>query len=423
MYSIFQDPRVNVLEKLVDLLFESKKEFIIEDSSIVKHLEHLEDLILFSRERFLNTVRGLLKITRQHEGGDETLVVEKIDGAPALFFLQDPRNNKFGVSTKSIGGKTQKIAHSSKEIRALFEAPGLQEKLKSALLFLGELELGGYAFQGDIMFTKEDVRKQRIKGKDYLVFTPNVLTYAVAIDSNSELYRKIASSEFGIVIHTVYKVSEKEGLELNRVYQPQLIYDLVEQASKIDGLFMTHPFHPQIKLEVSEKDIEVIEKILGQIEKTLYKYPTVKTKELFAQFINYEIKTGEIATEAENMHKEFVEFLNSKKAEEVAKRKTAKGKASVEANFEKIYTEVNSPSFQKFVRTYVSALEIKRIFLDVFKKVSSKLGGTFFKKGDDFELTGPEGFVIAADEGIVKLVDRGIFSKTNFLFGAFNKEK
>jgi len=207
------------------------------------------------------------------------------------------------------------------------------------------------------------------------------------------------------------------------VYQPQLIYDLVEQASKIDGLFMTHPFHPQIKLEVSEKDIEVIEKILGQIEKTLYKYPTVKTKELFAQFINYEIKTGEIATEAENMHKEFVEFLNSKKAEEVAKRKTAKGKASVEANFEKIYTEVNSPSFQKFVRTYVSALEIKRIFLDVFKKVSSKLGGTFFKKGDDFELTGPEGFVIAADEGIVKLVDRGIFSKTNFLFGAFNKEK
>jgi hypothetical protein len=68
-------------------------------------------------------------------------------------------------------------------------------------------------------------------------------------------------------------------------------------------------------------------------------------------------------------------------------------------------------------------LQIKRIFLKLFAAVQSRIGETFFKKGSALEKTGPEGFVIAADDGIVKLVDREIFSRTNFLMGAFNKPR
>lgn len=424
MYQIFEDPKQTALEKLVDLLFETKREFIVEDSAIIRHLEHLEDLTITSKDRFINTIRQLLKLAHQHEGSDDTMVVEKIDGAPALFFLNDPRNNKFGVSTKSIGGKTQKIAHSNKEIQKLFESEGLQNKLSAALLHLSELNLGGYAFQGDVLFTKEDIHKQRVKGKDYLTFTPNVLMYAVAIDSASELYQKIATSDFGIVVHTVYKVEDIGGsLSLTPMRNFGAIYDLVEQGSKTEGMFITHPYHPQIKLEVSEKDIANIEKILARLEKTNYKYPTVKAKDYFNQFINHEIKSGTVATTAEGMLKNFISFLDTKKAEEVNKRKTDKGKATVEGNFQKIYDEIKMPTFMNFLRVYVDAMEVKRIFLGVFSKVGSKLGTTFFKKGEGFETTGTEGFILAADEGIVKLVDRNVFSKTNFLMGAFNKPK
>jgi len=423
MYSIFKDPKIEAINQLVSVLFEQKTELLVEDSSIIKHLEHLEDLVLTSKDRFVKTIQSLLKIAVQHEGADDTLVVEKIDGAPALFILNDPRTNTVGVSTKSIGGKSQKIAHSKKEVAELFESEGLQVKLNSALLHLGGLDFGHYAFQGDVLFTKEDIAKQRIKGKDYLTFTPNVLMYAVAIDANSDLYQKISTSDFGIVIHTIYKVHENAGqLELNRTWAPKEILNLIEQGSKVDGLFITHPFHPQIKLDVSEEDIAQVNNMLVELEKIEYKNIDVKTKEYFDRYINAEIKKTGVSLEPRELLNKFISFLDEELAKETAKLKTEKGKEGISAKFDKIKREVKTPQFINLLTAYSLALKIKRVFLDVFSHISSKIGGTFFKQGQEITQTGPEGFVLSVDDGIVKLVDRNIFSKSNFLFGTFNKK-
>jgi hypothetical protein len=415
MFWLFEDARLKAIENIVGILLERKEELLLEDSGVIKHLTHLEDLVLDGKVQFVNVIKNLLRIARQHEGADDTLVVEKIDGAPALFFLNDPRNGEFGVSTKSIGSKTQKIAHSSKEIRNLFDKEGLQIKLEAALIYLKGLNLNNYAFQGDVLFTREDVRKQRIKGKDYLTFTPNVLMYAVAIDSNSELYKKVASSEFGLVVHTIYKIEkDDESLKLTQVRNPQVIYNLVKQAEDVQGLFMTHPFHPQIKLEVAEEDIKKIEDLLAELEKTSYKSPSPFTKQLFARFVNAMIRENwPVSWEG------FNSWIQQDMNTEMVKKKTKKGQDAVEEKYYKVQEEIESPSFRNFLKAYLTALEIKKIFLRVFGKVQSKLGATFFGQ----ELTGPEGFVLSADDGIVKLVDRTVFSRQNFLFGSFNLKK
>jgi hypothetical protein len=421
MYQVFRNPREEALRGLVDVLFEQKCELLLENSSIIKHLEHLEDLTQTNRERFIATIRGLLQLARQHEGSGEMMVVEKIDGAPALFILIDPRTGTLGVSTKSIGAKAQKIYHSPKELKDV--APGLKEKLEAALLSLRNLPLGGRAFQGDVLFTKSDIRKRRIKGKDYLTFKPNVLMYAVAVDANSELYRKVANSEFGIVIHTVYDVETTPdgNLQLNYTKNPQAIYDLVEKGNDKAGLYMTHPYHPQIKLEVDEKVVADIEKMLAQLEKIKYKIPSQKLREYFNMFVNKQVREGEISMDAVQLAQDFRSYMERKKEEEMAKRKTEKGKESVAAGFDVLITGPQRVDIG-FLRVYTLAIKIKSHFIKIFSKVGSKIGETFFEKGEDIESTGPEGFVISSgQDGIVKLVDRGVFSKTNFLFGAFNK--
>jgi hypothetical protein len=184
---------------------------------------------------------------------------------------------------------------------------------------------------------------------------------------------------------------------------------------------MTHPYHPQIKLEVDEKVVADIEKMLAQLEKIKYKIPSQKLREYFNMFVNKQVREGEISMDAVQLAQDFRSYMERKKEEEMAKRKTEKGKESVAAGFDVLITGPQRVDIG-FLRVYTLAIKIKSHFIKIFSKVGSKIGETFFEKGEDIESTGPEGFVISSgQDGIVKLVDRGVFSKTNFLFGAFNK--
>lgn len=350
--------------------------------------------------------------------GDQYILTHN---SPACYFMIDPRTGTLGVATKGIAAKSQRIYHSPKEMKDV--APGLKEKLEAALIFLRRLPLGGRAFQGDILFTKEDIHKQRIKGKDYLTFKPNVLMYAVAIDNQSELYQKIASGEFGLVVHGVYDVKiVGDSLQLDYVKNPQAILDLVEAGNDIKGLFLTHPYHQQVNINISEEDFGKVEKLLAQIDKARYETPSAKILRYFSQYINYQIKTKGVAKNVVGMKKDFLSFLDVKMAEEMNKESITRKKQSLEKGFTKMKDEVASASLDGFFGVYKDALEIKNIFINIFREIRSKIGATFFQKDNEFELTGPEGFIIASGDGIVKLVDRGVFSRTNFLFGAFSKK-
>ena len=66
---------------------------------------------------------------------------------------------------------------------------------------LPKLGLQG-VYQGDLLYTRGDLKGANIDGEKMITFTPNTITYAVPADS--DIGRRIAKAKLGIVFHTVY---------------------------------------------------------------------------------------------------------------------------------------------------------------------------------------------------------------------------
>ena len=79
----------------------------------------------------------------------------------------------------------------------------LAKKLADSYTYLKDVNIKG-VLQGDLMFTNDKSNKS-IKGKNYITFRPNTITYAA--EPNSPLGRQISSAKLGIVFHTKYSGS------------------------------------------------------------------------------------------------------------------------------------------------------------------------------------------------------------------------
>src|SRR5210317_1591135 len=179
----------------------SFKGFITKEKNT--HLEHLEDDIINRGSKggenainFLNSVRNMLAGS---VGGKLNMSV-KWDGAPAIFCGLNPENGKFFVGTKSVFNVSPKINYTPGDIRSNHSGE-LANKLLVCLRELPKLGLKG-VYQGDLLYTRGDLKIAAINGEKMITFTPNTITYAVP--AASDIGRKIARAKLGIVFHTVY---------------------------------------------------------------------------------------------------------------------------------------------------------------------------------------------------------------------------
>ena len=163
-------------------------QFLTEDKNT--HLEHLEDDILNNglaggqnALRFLGSLMTML----QSNTRSSMNVTVKWDGAPAVFAGTNPDNGRFFVGTKSIFNKTPKINYTNADIDANHSG-GLADKLKIALKYFPALGIPGI-WQGDLLYTSDDLKGADIDGDRVIIFTPNTITYAV--DVRSKVARKI----------------------------------------------------------------------------------------------------------------------------------------------------------------------------------------------------------------------------------------
>lgn len=389
---------------------------------VITHLEHLEDLIITSKKRFITAVKTLLLIV-QGKKDDKSLLLEKIDGSLSIFFLKDPITNTFGIATKNVGIDFKKICHNRREILKNYNIEDVQKKLIAGFNLLKRLDLGGYAFQGDFLFIPEKLKEEKIKGEKYLIFTPNVITYAVKIKSQDELYQKISTAKFGLVIHTIYSVDVKDNkLVLNRVLAPDKIQNLIKQSSVIPELFLISNLHQKVELDNGEEIIKRVQEYMKELQMIKYKKPSDKSKYYFDRYINNKIKEEKLSNTPIDLRLYFIYYLIDKQEEERNKRKTEKGKNGVDKEFGKILKEARSDSFFNLLKVYILAKNIKKEFLTGFDKLPSKIGKTFFKEKGRFIPTAPEGFILETKDDLVKLIDRETFSRRNFLFGAFCKK-
>ena len=132
-----------------------------------QHLEHLEDGIIDNGSKggknailFLKSIKKMLT---GHVGGRLNVTV-KWDGAPAIICGINPENGKFFVATKSLFNVNPKINYTTGDIRKNHEG-ALANKLEICLRELSKLGIKGI-LQGDLLFTKGDVKTQTIDDQE-----------------------------------------------------------------------------------------------------------------------------------------------------------------------------------------------------------------------------------------------------------------
>jgi len=399
----------------------SFKELLNEDTNT--HMEHLEDEIINNGVKgattaiqFLNSLKDMLS-----GGKSKTNITVKWDGAPAIFAGINPENGKFFVATKAMFNKTPKINYTKADIDANHGSEGPSDKLRVALKYLPDLGMKGI-YQGDIMFSKGDLKKETIDDVSMLTFGPNTITYAVPEDS--DLASEMRKASLGVVWHTKYtgdtidSLSASFGVDASKFKKTKNVWSDDAYVDTANAAMFT-PSEVN-KLEKKINQIKGSVKKAGKFLNLLGKEIADKKKWGLAPwmkvFFNTKIRAGVRIADTKKLIKEFEKYYVDRVQKEIDVKKTVQGK--------KPYQDIQKESkkaLRKFktelyftMATYIGILEAKNM---VVKKLETIRGiGTFLRDGDGFKVTAPEGFVAidSADGGAVKLVDRLTFSHANF---------
>lgn len=178
-----------------------KEDSLVHDKLI--HLQHAEDLPLVAGDKGFHQAFGALKAVGENLEGkyNPTKTTIKYDGSPSVVFGH--HGGKFFVASKSAFNKTPKLNYTPEDIQKNHgHAPGLVEKLQSALEHLKKVAPKHGIYQGDLMYTDQD----KHESKDHINFTPNTIMYS--LPKKSEEGRKAAAAKLGIAVHTQYHGSD-----------------------------------------------------------------------------------------------------------------------------------------------------------------------------------------------------------------------
>ena len=398
----------------------SFKQMLFEDKNT--HLEHLEDEIINNglsgaktAVRFLNSLKDMLSGI----GKGSTDVTVKWDGAPAVFAGINPENGKFFVATKSLFNKTPKINYTNADIASNHGSEGPTDKLKIALKHLPKLGMK-CIFQGDIMFTKDDLKQENIDGVSSLTFTPNTITYAVPDDS--ELASTIRKASIGIVWHTKYTgktiagLKASFGVDASKFSTTKNVWSQdagVKNVSKAAGL--------------DKKGIKSLDAKINQIKGAIKKAggffnALAKEKKILSLggqlkiFFNSKIRAGMQLSDTKKLVVEFHKYYVDRMTKEIGSKKREDTKKKYKKIQDQALKELRKHKTEIYFAfaTYLSIKEAKMIVVDQLNKIEGI--GTFLKTPKGFEVTAPEGYVaINAKSGqAVKLVGRLGFSYANF---------
>jgi len=395
-------------------------QFLIE-APVNKHMIHLEENILeLGSEGIAVTLRMLKSVGEKLSGKDSpnSSLTLKWDGAPAIFAGQHPETKKFFVGTKSIFNKEPKINYTNDDIdRNHGHAKVLADKLKVALKHLKPLGIKTI-LQGDMMFTKGDIKSKKIDGQDYEVFQPNTIAYAVP--KGSDMAKEITSADLGVVFHTTYSgssidnLSASFGADVSKIKNSKSTWiQDAEMPSVSDNALWdskeTATYNSKIKkIESLIKKLDL--KFLDELSKSS------QMKLLVQTHVNSRIRTGQRITNPKAHMKDFYKWLETKSEKEIAKVKTQKTKDIKSANHKELINKLKKAE-KDFILLYTiqsAMIDAKEMLVTQLEKIKGMQ--TFVQKSDGYEVTTPEGFV-AIDTltgGAVKLVDRLTFSRNNF---------
>ena len=318
------------------------------------------------------------------------------------------------MAKKGIFNKTPKVYKSHKDIDA--DTSGdLSDKLKIAFDELSKCNIKG-VIQGDIMFTKDDLKSEKIDGIDYWVFHPNTIAYAV--EKNSDEGRTIRAARIGIVFHTTYKgdsfenMSASYGFDVTSLQPPKTLWAVSANLHDLSGT---------VTMTKSETDLVTVQlskagTLFRQVPGTFF--DLLRQNDKLNTYVNafnntfYRNKTAQPAPDKKVV--DLLKYLNDKFQVEINKVTTAAAKERKIAERDSIISLIDKKHMANVFEIQQHLADAKLIIINKLNNLN--MTKTFVKTTKGYKVTKAEGFV-AIDTiggGAVKLVDRMEFSTNNF---------
>ena len=337
-----------------------------------------------------------------------------IHNSPAVFLINSEKG--FAVASKSIFNKNPKLNYTERDI-INNHTGGIVDKLKAALKYFSKIvpNTKNKIWQGDLLYTKNELKTIEKDGKTLIGFQPNTLMYTV--EKDSDLGREIQASKIGIAMHTEYDWDGKDpstmdvskfGISKN-IFKPSkdafVIDTIANKASK--QICFTKQQLADINTHLAATksisgtiDWDICDSELGQYLQT---------------YINTFIRENVAMVEPKQRAEKFFDWINQQIEKQKATKKTLKGKANVDQRFAKVLaTKSQIANIVKLFEIFDHLTAVKLLIIDKLN-AASQYGKFVIKSNGDMESVGDEGFVLTATAAKgVKLVDRYSFSKNNF---------
>lgn len=396
------------------------KDYLLEEKNV--HMEHLDDLVfnegVTGLRRAINFLQDLRDMLAGHSKNKITATV-KWDGAPAIFAGVDPADGKFFVAKKGIFNVTPKLYKTQADIDA--ELTGeLREKFSIALREFSKFGIKSGVYQGDLMFTNGDLKKETIDGENFITFHPNTIVYAVP--SNSELGRSIRKAQIGVVWHTTYTGKTLQSMTAS-FGQP-----IVSKFKHTPTVWMDDATYKDYSgvATFTAAETQVVTDILSNIGKLFHQVDAAAINYIsndpdllmhVKTFNNSKVRAGQVIANP-NVHvQELFHYISDKYQKEIDSKKTEKSKQQWEEKKKKVMKFFVDHPMQDIAKIF----QLMNLIVEAKAHIITKMNEaghikTFLKTNAGFRVTGVEGFV-AIDHltgGAVKVVDRMEFSKANF---------
>ena len=384
------------------------------------HLEHLEDdIINRGSEGGVNAINFLKSVRNMLAGSASGRVNMSVkwDGAPAIICGTNPENGKFFVGTKSVFNKTPKINYTPGDISNNHSGP-VASKLLACLRDLKRLGIKG-VYQGDLLFTRSDLKPAVIDGEKMITFTPNTITYAVP--TSSKLGRRIARARLGIVFHTYYTGKNMQSMTAG--------FGTIKGSTGSTAVYLASAGYTDTSgsSTFTTGELARFDGLIRMAQGSLIKagplLNSMKSNDSLSvgfrlkSFFNHYIKNsqGNSMAKVRVLQDMFREYYEQILKAEISARKTEKGKQkykeALETNLK--FIDKNRSALYFAIASHVSLGNAKNFLIQKLSQIQNI--GHFIRTSTGYRVTNPEGFV-AVDKkaGAVKLVDRLEFSRANF---------
>ena len=393
--------------------------FIIEDKNI--HMEHLEDNVLNggvdgTRQtiNFLQAIRDML-VGHSKKSVDITV---KWDGAPAIFAGIDPNDGQFFVAKKGIFNKTPQLFKTDADIKSGLSG-ALAAKFTIALAEFSKLGIKGI-IQGDLLYTKSDLKTVNFEGQSHIAFQPNTIVYVVPTDI--PLAQKIKSSKIGVVWHTTYSGTDFESMSASfggnissSLTSTKSVWFTDATYQDQSGLATMTAAETKEITRILSTAGKIFQKIDASTLNGIAKDPVLLQK--IKTFNNTKVRAQQPISNTSKHVDELIAYIINVYKGEADKRSTPRGKATQvtqRQNVIKFFTKTNKNNLKAIFDMMNVIVAAKDMLISKLNKV--KQLNTFLLTDKGYKATGQEGFVAIDRIGgkAVKLVDRMEFSHANF---------